>query len=114
MPARNRADSHLHFGPDAPPSDGSEIPVWIRDGWEVEEKTVLNDARTAGDSVAVVYGFIPRNQAEEIKQAIATYYAAEKTLEIRGTPSSDEGIDAKKSMETRLTQAQQTPRWLDI
>ncbi len=97
----------LHFGPDAPATDGAEIPVWIRDGWEVEEKTVLNDARTAGDSAAVVYGFIPRNKAEEIKQAIATYYAAEKTLEVRGTPSSDEGLDAKKSMETRLTQAQQ-------
>jgi hypothetical protein len=98
----------LHFGPDAPATDGAEIPVWIRDGWEVEDKTVLNDARTAGDSKAIVYGFIPRNKAEEIKQAIATYYAAEKTLELRGTPSSDEGLDAKKSMETRLTQAQQT------
>jgi hypothetical protein len=97
----------LHFGPDAPSTDGSEIPVWIRDGWEVEERTVLDDARTAGDSAAIVYGFIPRNHAEEIKQAIAAYYAAEKTLEIRGTPSSNEGIDAKKSMETRLTQAQQ-------
>ena len=74
----------LHFGPDAPATDGSEIPVWIRDGWEVEEKTVLNDARTAGDSAAVVYGFIPRNHAEEIKQAIATYYAVEKTLEVQG------------------------------
>ena len=92
----------LHFGPDAPATDGAEIPVWIRDGWEVEEKTVLNDARTAGDSAAVVYGFIPRNKAEEIKQAIATYYAAEKTLEVKGTPSSDEGLDAKKSMETVL------------
>jgi len=97
----------LHFGPDAPATDGSEIPVWIRDGWEIEEKTVLNDARTAGDSAAIVYGFIPRNHAEEIKQAIAACYAAEKTLELKGTPSSDEGIDAKKSMETRLTQAQQ-------
>jgi hypothetical protein len=56
-----------------PATDSAEIPVWIRDGWEVEEKTVLNDARTAGDSVAVVYGFIPRNRAEEIKQAIAAY-----------------------------------------
>ena len=87
----------LHFGPDAPSTDGSEIPVWIRDGWEVEEKTVLNDARTAGDSAAVVYGFIPRNHAEEIKQAIAAYYAAEKTLEIRGTPSSDEGHRRRRS-----------------
>jgi hypothetical protein len=97
----------LHFGPDLPATDSAEIPVWIRDGWEVEEKTVLNDARTAGDSVAVVYGFIPRNKAEDIKQAIAAYYAAEKTMEVRATPSSDEGLDAKKSMDTRLTQAQQ-------
>ena len=55
----------------------ARFPVWIRDGWEVEEKTVLNDARAAGDSAAVVYGFMPRNHAEEIKQAIASYYAAE-------------------------------------
>ncbi|MBA2114071.1 BREX system P-loop protein BrxC [Bremerella alba] len=96
----------LHFGPDAPSTDGGEIPVWIRDGWEVEEKTVLADARTAGDEAAIVYGFIPRSdKAEAIKQSIANYYAAEKTLEIKGTPSSDEGLDAKKSMETRHTQA---------
>jgi hypothetical protein len=96
----------LHFGPDAPDTDGAEIPVWIRDGWEVEEKTVLADARTAGDEAAVVYGFIPRSdKSEAIKQAIAGYYAAEKTLEIKGTPSSDEGLDAKKSMETRHTHA---------
>jgi hypothetical protein len=96
----------LHFGPDAPSTDGGEIPVWIRDGWEVEEKAVLNDARKAGDSKAIVYGFIPRNdKAEAIKQAIANYYAAEKTIEIKGTPSSDEGRDAKKSMDTRQAQA---------
>jgi hypothetical protein len=96
----------LHYGPDAPTADGGEIPVWIRDGWEIEEKTVLSDARKAGDSKAIVYGFIPRNdKAEAIKQAIASYYAAEKTIEIKGTPSTDEGRDAKKSMDTRLTQS---------
>lgn len=59
----------LHFGPDAPATDGAEIPVWIRDGWDVEEKTVLNEARTAGDSAAIVFGFIPRNKAEDIKNS---------------------------------------------
>jgi hypothetical protein len=97
----------LHFGVGQAFQPDDSVPVWIRDGWEVEDKTVLNDARAAGDKAAVAYGFIPRNHAEEIKQAIAACYAAEKALEIKGTPSSKEGIDAKKSMETRLTQAQQ-------
>ena len=26
----------LHFGAEAPATDGTEIPVWIRDGWEVD------------------------------------------------------------------------------
>mgnify|MGYP002386740429 CR=1 FL=1 len=30
------------------PTNGAEIPVWIRDGWEVQEKTVVSDARAAG------------------------------------------------------------------
>src|SRR5206468_3673266 len=57
----------LHFGADAPPAGGATVPVWIRDGWEVEDKTVLSDARAAGDTAAVVYGYIPRNRAEELK-----------------------------------------------
>lgn len=95
----------LHFGDVAPPTDGSAIPVWVRDGWEVEEKTVLNDARAAGDSTATVYGYIPKKMAEELKQAIAGYYAATTTLQSKGTPSGDEGIHARKAMETRQEQS---------
>ncbi len=98
----------LHFG-DAPPAvDGGVIPVWVRDGWEVEDKTVLSDARAAGDSAAVVYGFIPKKQAEELKQAIAGYYAASTTLQAKGTPTTPEGIEARRAMETRQEQAQRT------
>jgi hypothetical protein len=98
----------LHFGDVAPPTDGSAIPVWVRDGWEVEEKTVLNDARVAGDSTAMVYGYIPKKMAEELKQAIAGYYAATTTLQSKGTPSGDEGIHARKAMETRQEQSEKT------
>src|SRR5262249_6724621 len=70
----------LHFGADAPDTSGPTVPVWIRDGWEVQEKTVVSDARTAGDSAAVVYGFVPQKQAEELKQAVASFYAATATL----------------------------------
>jgi len=103
-----RRSFKLHFGSDCPSTDGAEIPVWIRDGWEVDDKTVLHDALAASDSQAVVYGFIPRNKAEEIKQAIASFYAAEKTIQTKATPEGHEGLDAKKSMETRLEMARQT------
>ena len=98
----------LHFGDTPPETDGSDIPVWIRDGWEVEEKVVLNDARAAGDSAAIVYGYIPKKMAEELKQAIAGYYAATTTLQAKGTPSGDEGIHARKAMETRQEQSQRS------
>jgi hypothetical protein len=98
----------LHFGDEQPPTDGSAIPVWVRDGWDVGVETVLNDARVAGDSAAVVYGFIPKDKAEELKQAIAGYYAATTTLQSKGTPSGDEGIHARKAMETRQEQSQRS------
>ncbi len=96
----------LHFGADAPPTDGATVPVWIRDGWEVQEQTVLNDALTAGDNKALVFGFVKRSRAEELKQSIAGYYAATTTLQTKGTPGTREGIEARKAMETRQEQAQ--------
>ena len=98
----------LYFGDVAPSTDGSAIPVWIRDGWEVEERDVLNDARAAGDATAMVYGYIPKKTAEELKQAIAGYYAATTTLQTKGTPSGAEGIHARKAMETRQEQSKKT------
>ena len=95
----------LHFGDVAPPTDGTAIPVWVRDGWEVEEKTVLNDARAAGDSTAIAYGYIPKKMAEELKQAIAGNHAATTTLQTKGNPSGEEGRHARKAMETRQEQS---------
>ena len=97
----------IHFGSEPPASGGTAVPVWIRDGWDVEERTVLADARSAGESAAIVYGFIPRAKAEELRQAIAGYYGATATLEAKGTPTTDEGIEARKAMETRQQSRQQ-------
>ena len=84
------------------------MPVWIRDGWEIEEKTVLAEARAAGDSTAVVYGFIPRQSAEELNRAIASYAAALSTIYSKGIPGTPEGIEAKRAMETQLERAKTT------
>jgi hypothetical protein len=96
----------LHFGADPRATGGAAFPVWIRDGWEFEEKTVLADARKAGENAAVVFGHIPRKRTEELKQAIASHYAAKTTFDTRGTPTTPEGIEARKAMETMLEQAE--------
>jgi len=55
----------------------------------------------------MIYGYIPKkDKAEELKQAIAGYYAATTTLAAKGTPSGDEGIHARKAMETRQEQSE--------
>jgi hypothetical protein len=82
------------------------VPVWIRDGWEVEEKTVVAEVRAAGDSVPRVYGFIPRKNADELKRAVASYSAALTTIHTKGHPTTPEGNEAKRAMETRLAQAE--------
>jgi hypothetical protein len=97
----------LHFGSEPPAAGGATIPVWIRDGWEVEEKTVQADARSAGEHAAVVFGYILRKKMEELKRAIARYYAATATLHAKGTPSTPEGKEARKAMETTQEQAQE-------
>lgn len=96
----------LSFGDTAPNADSGVIPVWVRDGWDVEEKTVQSDARAAGDTAAVVYGYVPKKHDHELKQAIAGYYAAVTTLQAKGAQATPEGIDALKAMETRRDQAQ--------
>jgi hypothetical protein len=98
----------LHFGSSQPATTGSTIPVWIRDGWEVEENTVLSDARADGDTEALVFGFIPRSHSEELKQEIASYYAAKTTLDTKGSQNTPEGTEARKAMETRLSMAEKS------
>ncbi len=98
----------LHFGAEPPAAGGANVPVWVRDGWEVEEKNVLGDVRAAGDSAALVYGYIPRKSAEDLKRAITTYVAAQSTIHTRAHPDSTEGSEAKRAMETRLGIAKKT------
>ncbi|MHB8898382.1 MAG: BREX system P-loop protein BrxC [Thermoguttaceae bacterium] len=94
----------LSFSAECPTPDQA-VPVWIQDGWNVEESGVLAECRQAGTESPVVYAFVPRRNAEEFKKAIAASKAAEDTLNSRGLPTSPEGIEARRAMETRLTEA---------
>jgi hypothetical protein len=98
----------IYFGTDAPPTDGREVPVWVRDGWGEKESTVVNDARAAGSDSPIVYVYVPKASADDLQKAIVEYEAAKATLEVKGTPTTPEGREARDAMATRMATAEAT------
>ena len=95
-----------HFGADEPKDASKNLYVWIRDGWEEDEKTVMADARAAGNQSPMLFMYIPRRSADDLKKALADLYASDNTLEVRGVTDTPEGKEAQAAMETRKTNAE--------
>ena len=91
----------------SPPSaaHGPSIPVWIRDGWEASEKTVVEAARFAGTDDPTIHVFAPRRSADDLRRLIVEGAAAEQALDARGNPTEPEGQEARRSMESRHDRA---------
>jgi hypothetical protein len=88
-----------------PNTSGEAVVVWVRDGWNDDETSVVNEARAAGVNSALLFGFLPRLSHEPLRQAIASHIAARETLDAHGAPSPTEGIaviEARKAVETHL------------
>ena len=95
----------VHFGPEAPQAVGSDIPIWVRDGWGEKESIVVNDARAAGNDSAIIYVYIPKASADDLQRALVEYEAAKSTLDFKGTPTTPEGCEARDAMATRMAAA---------
>jgi hypothetical protein len=91
----------LHFGDTTPSSTGGEIPVWIRDGWSTTLNAVQDDARTAGTDSAVIFVFIPKVDADAIRDGLSAEGAAENVVHGRPTPMTDEGMQAQSGIASR-------------
>lgn len=92
----------IHFGDDPPDTSGQEIPIWIRDGWNCSDKEVVNAARAAGTDSPILFCFVPKASAEDLKKRIVDSEAARGTLDFKGSPSTAEGLEARDAMKTRL------------
>lgn len=95
----------FHYGSEGPERPSDTIPVWIRDGWGERERTVIAEAQVSGLESPVVYVFIPKSQTDALRGALATGHAAQQTLDLKGIPTTDAGRDARRSMQTRLSEA---------
>lgn len=88
-----------------PQVDGATIPIWIRDQWSHAQKDMVDAARAAGAESPIVYVFIPRQSAEDLRRLIVDAEAAQQTLDARGNPTTPEGLEARQSMLSRMTEA---------
>jgi hypothetical protein len=98
----------IHLGIEAPVVDGTEVPVWIRDGWGDSESVVLADARKAGADAATVFVHIPRANADDLKKVVVEFEAARQTLDFKGVMTTTEGNEARSAMFTRMATAEGT------
>lgn len=95
----------IFFGEEAPKVDNDTVPVWIRDGYNTKDTNVVEAARAAGTDSPIVFVFLPRGNADALKSQIIRNEAAAGTIQFKGVPSTPEGEEAKKAMETRMSDA---------
>ncbi len=95
----------VHRDQSPPVVDGASIPIWIRDQWSHAQKDMIESARAAGSDSPIVYVFVPRQSAEDLRRLIIDADAAQQTLDARGNPTTPEGQEARLGMESRRADA---------
>ncbi len=98
--SRERREYHLYDG-ETKPSTTDKLNIWFRDGWLESENTLLDETRAEGTDEPLAYIFIQKVKEQELKREIIKHLAAEATLNEKGIPSTQEGDQARRSMETR-------------
>jgi hypothetical protein len=99
-----RREITLYNGVTRPPIQ-EKLNLWIRDGWLENEGLLLDEVRAEGTDTALAYLFVQKTKDQELKREMVKMLAAEETLGQKGTPSTPEGEQARKSMETRFKMA---------
>lgn len=89
-----------------PKDNDKNLYLWIQDGWQTEEKSVLAEAKAKSADNPTLFAFLPAQRKTELTNAIVALEAARTTLQKKGSPSTEEGRDAQRSMESRLRTAE--------
>ena len=98
--AKERRKIVPHHG-ESKPEATEAITLWVRDGFSAPEASVLADIRKLSTDDATLHVFLPRSHADELKNAIASVQASEDTLHFKGHPTSPEGRECRRAMETK-------------
>ena len=96
----------LSFGMDPPKTDAGSVPVWVQGLGGETWVSVQNDAAGAGEKSPMVLVWLPTKGAGDFSAALASLRASGETLDRRGAPTTQPGVEARSAIETRRANAQ--------
>lgn len=96
----------VHFGSEAPENSEQVIPLWVRDGWEVDAKHVQGKAREAGPDSAVLFAWLPQQKEDVLRENLIRMKAADAVLDIKGAPTTRSAEEAQAAMLSRKGDAE--------
>ena len=103
----NEVRSLVPIYEDTLPKDNDTcLYLWIHDGWQTEEKSVIAEAKAKSSDNPTLFAFLPAQYKTDLTNAIVAMEAARATLQKKGNPATEEGRDAQRSMESRLRNAE--------
>lgn len=97
----------LYTGDEEPARNSDNIIIWLRDGWSVAQKDVEAEARQLGQEDSIIHVFLPRKAADDLTTRIIDLEASRRVIDQKGIPSTNEGKEARQSMQSRKASAQQ-------
>ena len=89
-----------------PKDHDKALYLWIQDGWQTEEKSVIAEAKSKSADNPTLFAFLPAQNKTELTNAIVALESARSTLRKKGTPATEQGRDAQRSMESRQRNAE--------
>lgn len=89
-----------------PKDNDKALYLWIQDGWQTDERSVVAEARAKSAENPTLFAYMPAQSKTDLANAIVTLEAAKATLSRKGTPNTEEGRNAQRSMESRQRNAE--------
>lgn len=87
------------------PNTNNLLNLWLRDGWQENKALVLNEIRGESTDSSLAYIYYKKMYDPELRSEIIKYLATKDTIDTKGLPTTPEGQQAKKGMETRKNNA---------
>lgn len=97
---------NLTYDESLPKDNDKSLYLWIQDGWQTDEKSVIAEAKAKSSDNPTLFAFMPAQHKTDLVDAIVALEAARTTLQKKGSPSTEEGRDAQRSMESRQRTAE--------
>jgi hypothetical protein len=96
---------NIQFGSNEPAS-ADVVPIWVRTGWDTSEADFNSSASASATTSPIVYVFVPKPAGDDLVSALSSKAAASETINQRPNPTTSEGQEAKKSIQSILSSAE--------